>query len=251
MLFCLGSQWLLSLCPSWSALLGWVLPVFHLIEFPIYISINSVWFSCWDALGDWHHVSCVFAQPWKYTMCLRNNRWESTRCHVIIETSQMASSLQRGSQGGWCLLLAILRSSWVIGMSFSPRKTLAATCVFSPLGLHQVQWDSALQAAWSLSAAWLQLSPFPSSRAEGKVKSSIIFLYSPLVYHCLIVSLNLIKFWGESLPRWGANRAEWVQERRSVSPGEWLSRKTPTADSYYHFTGVLHHLPTVASNLML
>lgn len=53
--------------------------------------------------------------------------------------------------------------------------------------------------------------------AEGKIKSSISLLYSLLVCHCLIVSLNLIKVWGESLPCRGENRAVQI-EGRSVSP---------------------------------
>lgn len=114
-------------------------------------------------------------------------------------------------KSGACLLpMAILRSSWDIGMNFNPRKALSASWGSLPfLDCIRCCGSTSLQGTWSLSGARLQLSlPSHHLEAEGKVKSSIIFLSSPLVYHCLIVSLKLIKVCGDSLPWRGGNRAE-------------------------------------------
>lgn len=127
-------------------------------------------------------------------------------CRVIRKTSQTAiSPAERLSQGDWCLL-PILRLSWDIGMNFNPRKALLSTCGRFPfldcIRCCGTSGSTSLQATWSLSGAWFLITlPSHHLEAEGKVKCSIIFLCSPLVYHCLIVSLNLIKGWGESSPR--------------------------------------------------
>lgn len=177
---------------------GWVLPVFHLTKSTSALTASgSAAEMLWE-IGTMFPV-CLLSP--ENTECASEITGGSTPGAIYRHPKWPQPSREVLRKTGACwLLLAILRSSWARGVSFNPRKALPSV-VASLLGyIRCCETQHCKQCGHCLEPGSSSL-PSHHLETEGKVKSSIIFLYSPLVYHCLIVSLNLIKFWGKSLPQ--------------------------------------------------